>query len=57
MRVKKISAKISVFKCFYGIYDLGLFISLRAFLPSLIVLKTSQESEKTKSIVSVIKEI
>ena len=39
------------------IYYLSLFISVRAFLPSLRVLKTSQESEEVITIVSIIKEI
>jgi len=42
---------------FCDIYDLSLFISVKAFLPSLRVLKTSQEKEKMIRIVSVIKEI
>ena len=42
---------------FCDIYDLSLFISVKAFLPSLRVLKTSQESEVTIRIKSVIKEM
>ena len=38
-------------------YDLSLFISVRAFLPSLRVLKISQVREEIIRIVSVIKEI
>ena len=38
-------------------YDLSLFISVRAFLPSLRVLKTSQEREEIIRMASVIKEI
>ena len=42
---------------FYNIYDLSLFISVRAFLPSLKVLKISQEKEEIIKMVSVIREI
>ena len=49
--------KIAIYKCFCDAYDLSLFISLRAFLPSLIVLKTSQERDETVRMVSVIREI
>ena len=42
---------------FFDIYDLSLFISFKAFLPSLRVLKTSQKREEKIKIVSVIKEI
>ena len=38
------------------IYDLFLFISVRAFLPSLKVLKTSQERDVTMRMVSIVKE-
>jgi hypothetical protein len=38
-------------------YYLSLFTSVKAFLPSLRVLKTSQEREEKIRIVSVIKEI
>jgi len=38
-------------------YDLSLFISVKAFLPSLRVLKTSIEREKMIKMVSVIREI
>ena len=38
-------------------YDLSLFISVNAFLPSLRVLKTSQDREKLIRMVSVIREI
>ena len=49
--------KIWYFKVFWENYYLSLFISVRAFLPSLRVLKTSQESEEKIRMVSVIKEI
>ena len=39
-----------------GNYDLFLFISFKAFLPSLRVLKTSQKREEIIMIVSVVKE-
>ena len=39
------------------IYDLFLFISFRDFLPSLRVLKTSQDREEIIRMVSVIREI
>ena len=39
------------------IYDLSLLISFRAFLPSLRVIKTSQEREEMIIRVSVIREI
>ena len=42
---------------FCDIYDLSLFISFRAFLPSLRVLNTSQKREEEIIIVSVIREI
>ncbi len=42
---------------FCDIYDLSLFISVKAFLPSLRVLNTSQEIEETIRKVSVIREI
>ena len=42
---------------FGDIYYLSLFISVRAFLPSLRVLKTSQDREEKIRMVSVIKEI
>jgi len=38
-------------------YDLSLFISVKAFLPSLRVLKTSQDREEMIRIVSAIREI
>jgi len=38
-------------------YDLSLLISVKAFLPSLRVLKTNQEREEMISMVSVIREI
>ncbi len=38
-------------------YDLSFFISVRAFLPSLRVLKTSQDRDEIIRVVSVIKEI
>ena len=41
---------------FCDIYDLFLFISVRAFLPSLRVLETSQDDEKKIKMVSVIRE-
>ena len=49
--------KILNFKWFWDIYGLPLFISVKAFLPSLRVLKTSQKSEEIISMVSVIREI
>ena len=42
---------------FCDIYELSLFISVRAFLPSLRVLKISQEKEEIIKMVSVIREI
>jgi len=42
---------------FIVFHDLSLFISVRAFLPSLRVLKTSQVREEIIRIVSVIREI
>ena len=42
---------------FIVFHDLSLFISVKAFLPSLRVLKTSQEREKMIRMVSIIKEI
>jgi len=42
---------------FIVFHDLSLFISVRAFLPSLRVLKTSQVKEKIMRMVSVIREI
>ena len=42
---------------FLDIYDLSLFISVKAFLPSLRVLKTSQESEVIIRMVRVIRDI
>ena len=42
---------------FCDIYDLSLFISIKAFLPSLRVLKTSQEREEIMKMVSVIRDI
>ena len=42
---------------FCDIYDLSFFISVKAFLPSLRVLKTSQESEEMIRMVSVIREM
>ena len=42
---------------FIVFHDLSLFISVRAFLPSLRVLKTSQDREEKIIMVSVIKEI
>ena len=41
----------------WDIYDLSLFISVKAFLPSLRVLKTSQEKEEIIRMESVIREI
>ena len=49
--------KILYFLNFFDIYDLSLFISVRAFLPSLRVLKTSQERVEIVKIVRVIREI
>jgi len=42
---------------FIVFHDLSLLISVRAFLPSLRVLKTSQEREEMIRMVSVIREI
>ena len=42
---------------FCDIYDLSLFISFRAFLPSLRVIKTSQEREEIIRMESVMSEI
>jgi len=42
---------------FIVFHDLSLFISVRAFLPSLRVLLTNQESEVMMRIMSVIREI
>jgi len=42
---------------FIEFHDLSLFISVRAFLPSLRVLKTSQVREENIRMVSVIREI
>ena len=42
---------------FFDIHDLSLFISVRAFLPSLRVLKTSQESKVMIRMERVIREI
>jgi len=50
--------KNSIFlKDFCDIYDLSLFISVRAFLPSLRVFKTSQESEEMIRMVREIRDI
>ena len=45
------------FKCFFLVYDLSLFISVKAFLPSLRVLKRSQVREEIIKMMSVINEI
>ena len=45
------------FNFFCDFYDLFLFISERAFLPSLRVLKTSQDREEIMRMESVINEI
>ena len=42
---------------FIVFHDLSLFISVKAFLPSLRVLKTSQDREEIIRMVSVIREI
>ena len=42
---------------FCDIHDLSLFISFKAFLPSLRVLETSQERDEMIRMVSVIREI
>ncbi len=42
---------------FLDIYDLSFFISVKAFLPSLRVLKTSHDRNEIISIVSVIRDI
>ncbi len=52
--LKKLNQKLLIF-C--DIYDLSLFSSLRAFLPSLRVLEVSQASEKIIKEESVISEI
>ena len=49
--------KILYFEWYWDNYDPSLFISFRAFLPSLSVLKTSHESEEMIKIESVIREI
>ncbi len=50
--------KNSIFlNVFCDIYDLSLFISVRAFLPSLSVLKTNQVREEIMRAISVIREI
>ena len=49
--------KILNFKFCLDIYYLSLLISVRAFLPSLRVLMTSQESDEIIRTVSIIKEI
>ena len=49
--------KIIFLNVFCDIYDLSLDISLSAFLPSLSVLKTSQEREEIIRMESVIREI
>ena len=46
-----------ILNVFYGIYDLSLFNSLTAFLPSLRVLMVSQDREEIIKMVSVIREI
>ena len=45
------------FKCVCDLYDQSLFSSFRAFLPSLSVLKTSQEREEIIRMVSAMREI
>jgi len=42
---------------FIVFYDLSLFISVKAFLPSLRVLKTSQDKEEIIRMVRVIREM
>ena len=49
--------KILYFTSYYDIYNLSLLISVRAFLPSLRVLKTSKIREEMIRMVSVIREI
>ena len=49
--------KLYIFKDFLNFYALSLFISVKAFLPSLRVLKTSHVKEEIISMVSVIREI
>ena len=49
--------KNSIFLYVCDIYDLFLFISSKAFVPSLRVLKISQEREETIRIVNIIREI
>ena len=46
-----------IFKCLCDIYNGSLFLSFRAFLPSLRVIKTSQERDETTKKVSVKREI
>ena len=48
---------LSLLNDFWDYYDLSLFISVKAFLPSLRVLKTSQDREKMIRKVSEIREI
>ena len=42
---------------FFDNYDMSLFVSVKAFLPSLRVLKTSQERKKMIRMISVTREI
>ena len=51
------SNQILHFQMFIVFHDLSLFISVKAFLPSLRVLKTSQAREEIIRMVSVIREI
>ena len=48
--------KIYIIKCFFQSYGLSFFISVKAFLPSLRVLKTSHERNEIISMVRVIRE-
>ena len=48
---------VLIFNDFWDNYDLSLLISVKAFLPSLRVLKTSQESKVIIRIISIIREI
>ena len=55
--MSKFSIKnFKIHKILWAIYGESLFISFRAFLPSLRVLNTSQERKEIISIVSVIRE-
>ena len=55
--MNKSNQKTIFLKVSYDIYDISLFISVRACLPSLRVLKTSQDEKEIMKMVSVIREI